>query len=88
MHIRAMSPTPNLLKAARIALGLSQADVAKAAGIGVRSLSRMETELSDQSVRTQRAVQRALEALGVEFLSQDGNRGPGFRLPVDHPPPP
>ncbi|MCG7392889.1 helix-turn-helix domain-containing protein [Microvirga sp. ACRRW] len=77
-----MNPAPDLLKAARIALRLSQKDLAEAAGIGERSLSRMEAEPSDQTVRTQIAVQRALEAIGVEFLSQDGDRGPGFRLPA------
>ena len=76
-----MSPNPNLLKAARIALGLNREELAAIAGVGERSIKRMEAGPPDQALRTQRAVQKALEGMGVLFLGSDENYGPGFRIP-------
>ena len=70
----------NQLKAARALAGLEQKDVAEASGVHVNTIRSMEASGSAPiSGRAQNvhAVQRALEAKGIEFL----NHGqPGVRL--------
>ena len=65
-------------KMARAALGWGLAELAKAAGVGVNTVSRFENG-SDAHIGTQRLVRRALEAAGVEFIAENGG-GPGVRL--------
>jgi predicted transcriptional regulator len=74
-----MDPAPDLLKAARVALGLTQRELAEAAGIGLRSLTRLEGGL-DLNTRLHRAIKEALETQGVTFQPDDGELGPGFRV--------
>ena len=74
-----MDPAPDLLKAARVALGLTQRELAEAAGIGLRSLTRLEGGL-DLNTRLHRAIKEALEIQGVTFQPDDGESGPGFRV--------
>jgi transcriptional regulator with XRE-family HTH domain len=74
-----MDPAPDLLKAARIAIGLTQRELADAARIGLRSLTRVEAGL-DLNRRLHRAVKEALETKGVTFEPDDGMSGPGFRV--------
>lgn len=73
----------SLLKAARTALGVPPDQFAKEAGVSRRSLSRLEAADSETTLKTIRAVRQALEEKGVVFLPQDGELGPGFRLPKD-----
>lgn len=73
-----IAPT-NILRAARTALDLTQKDLAQIAGITERTLNSLETGRAVQT-ETRDAVQRALEARGVEFTN---GSAPGFRLPKD-----
>lgn len=72
--------TGNQLKAARSLAGLSQADVAKAAGLSVPTVKRAEgsgaVSASQDAVA---AIRAALEDAGVVFLDENGN-GPGVAL--------
>lgn len=75
----------NQLKAARALAGLEQKDVAVASGIHVNTIRSMEASgsapIAGRSQNVQ-AVQRALEARGIEFL----NHGqPGVRLKAAKP---
>lgn len=75
-----MLTTGNQLKAARALAGLSQTDLASAAGINVTTVSAMEKRGADgltSGLDTIRAVMQVLEKAGIEFL----NHGqPGVRL--------
>jgi len=72
--------TGNQLKAARALAGIEQTALAEAAGVSANTIRNMEASgtaaIAGRSVTVQ-AVQRALEAEGIEFL----NHGqPGVRL--------
>ena len=69
------------IRAARALLGLSQNQLSDLAGIGVRTVKRIELadELSG-SARTNWKIQKALEAAGVEFIPAEEGKGPGVRL--------
>jgi transcriptional regulator with XRE-family HTH domain len=75
-----MDVPPELLRAARSALGLSQKDVAKLSRTSPRTIHRIE---QNDNVRldTLRQVQEAFETLGVRFLSATEGGGPGIRIP-------
>ncbi len=78
----------NQLKAARALAGVSQADVANAAGVFVTTIGNMEKAGPDSiggRVDTIRRVQAALEAMGVEFIDKNGG-GAGVRLKHATPP--
>ncbi|WP_428037243.1 helix-turn-helix transcriptional regulator [Bosea thiooxidans] len=78
-----MVPGANVLKAARIALGLSPDELAERAGISRRTLGRVETHpRSDRYLKGAAMVQKALEDQGVEFLKALATKGEGFRLPL------
>ena len=78
-----MVPGANVLKAARIALGLSPDELAERAGISRRTLGRVETHpRSDRYLKGAAMVQQALEDRGVEFLRALATKGEGFRLPL------
>ncbi|MGO6748060.1 multiprotein-bridging factor 1 family protein [Rhizobium ruizarguesonis] len=68
------------VRAARALIRWSAKDLAKAAGIGVATVSRAEVEDGIPSITgaNLRAMQLALEAAGVEFTS--GNGGGGVRV--------
>lgn len=64
--------TPIQLKMARAALGLSQAQVAEAAGLSTAAYNAIEQGQSDPKVSTLRNVKAAFEAKGAIF-SGDGS---------------
>jgi transcriptional regulator with XRE-family HTH domain len=68
------------LRAARALTGLSQADVARAAGISIPTLKRAEAggsiKVADETIAE---IARALERAGVEFIPENGG-GSGVRL--------
>jgi transcriptional regulator with XRE-family HTH domain len=68
------------LRAARALTGLSQADVAEAAGISIPTLKRAEADgpikVADETIA---AIAKALERAGVEFIAENGG-GAGVRL--------
>ena len=55
-------------------LEISRADLAKMAAVGARTLADFETGTRSPIRATLAAIQRALEAGGVEFLPNDGLR--------------
>jgi transcriptional regulator with XRE-family HTH domain len=60
-------------------LGLTQAELAKRAGISTTGLNNLESGASDPKASTLRAIQTALESAGVEFIPENGG-GAGVRL--------
>lgn len=63
---------------ARVAVGWGVRELAKAAGVSVDTVSRLEKG-ETLLPRTVEAIQRALEAGGVEFIAENGG-GAGVRL--------
>ena len=63
---------------ARAALGLGVRELAAAAKVSIDTVARFERgdELKERTIE---ALQRALEAAGVEFIDENGG-GPGVRL--------
>jgi predicted transcriptional regulator len=72
------------IRAARALLGWSQPALAKASGVSLPTIVRMEGPVGPgrSSAANVEAVQRALEMAGVVFLEADGAgaAGPGVRL--------
>jgi predicted transcriptional regulator len=58
-------------------LGLTQSDLAAKAGISKTALISIETSTSDPKASTLSAIQKALEAAGIEFTNGDQ---PGVRM--------
>lgn len=73
--------TGRQIAAARVLIGLGQAELAAAASISVPTLRRMEASAGPAAGLTNNvaAVKRALEAAGVIFVDENGE-GPGVRL--------
>ncbi|MDO8297170.1 MAG: helix-turn-helix transcriptional regulator [Caulobacter sp.] len=76
--------TSTQIRAARALLGWSQPALAKASGLSLPTIVRMESQLGPgrSSAANVEAVRRALENAGVVFLDADDERalGPGVRL--------
>ena len=68
------------LRAARALTGLSQAEVAKSAGVSIPTLKRAEAggpiKVADDTIAT---IAKALEKAGVEFIAENGG-GAGVRM--------
>ncbi|PAP92139.1 helix-turn-helix domain-containing protein [Mesorhizobium wenxiniae] len=71
--------SPHQIRGARAMLGLTQAELAKRAGISTTGLNNLESGASDPKASTLRAIQTALESAGVEFIPENGG-GAGVRL--------
>ncbi|HEV7254777.1 MAG TPA: helix-turn-helix transcriptional regulator [Mesorhizobium sp.] len=71
--------TPTQIRGARAMLGLTQAELARAAGISTTGLNNIERGDADPKASTLRAIQAALEAAGVQFIPENGG-GAGVRL--------
>jgi transcriptional regulator with XRE-family HTH domain len=73
--------TAEQIRAARALLRWSAGDLAKASGVGHSTIRRMEIAEGVPAATTKNlaAIQRALEAAGVEFIPENGG-GPGVRL--------
>ena len=69
---------PLQCRMARAALGLGVRELAAAAKVSVDTVARFERgdELKERTIE---ALQRTLEAAGVEFIDENGG-GPGVRL--------
>jgi transcriptional regulator with XRE-family HTH domain len=75
-------PSGYEIKAARVLLGLEQADVAKAAKIDVSTLSRIESagfEPPGGLSKNVQAVLAVLEQRGIEFIEHGVRRRPRGR---------
>jgi predicted transcriptional regulator len=72
------------IRAARALLGWSQPALAKASGVSLPTIVRMEGPVGPgrSSAANVEAIQRAMETAGVLFLEADGTgaAGPGVRL--------
>lgn len=72
------------IRAARAMLRIEQTELAKAAGVSVETIKRMEKATGVPRVQkdTLRTVKRALERAGIIFLDDDENKpgGRGLRL--------
>ena len=69
------------IRGARAILRLSQADLAKAAGVSLETIKRLEAMDGELKVRlnTVMRIKEALEKAGVEFIPENGG-GAGVRL--------
>ena len=72
--------SPSQIRAARALVGLSQTEVADAAGLSIPTVKRAEAEggikVSEDALV---AIADALKKAGVEFISENGG-GAGVRL--------
>lgn len=75
-----MHPSPRIIKAARVALGWSQAELAEQAQVSPNALYRLEAGATDPRQSTVDAIVTALEGGGIQFLAPDERHGPGLRL--------
>jgi transcriptional regulator with XRE-family HTH domain len=66
-------------KMARVGLGWNATRLAEAAQVGVATVNRFEAGVGTIIPATLAAIERALEAAGVEFIDENGG-GPGVRL--------
>lgn len=65
-----MIPPPRLLAAARVLAGLSQAELAARANVGIGALSRYEAGKTMPRIDTIAALVRALGEVGIGFLEE------------------
>lgn len=71
--------SPAQCRAARGLLSWTQADLAKAASVGVVTVRQFEGENGVPRSATLTVLRQAFEAAGVEFIPANGG-GPGVRL--------
>ncbi|PJO47212.1 helix-turn-helix domain-containing protein [Brucella pituitosa] len=76
--------TPEQIRGARAMLGMTQAELAKLAGLSTTGLNNIERGSADPKASTLTAIQAALEQKGIIFLSAGDTRdgGPGVRIRV------
>jgi DNA-binding XRE family transcriptional regulator len=74
--------TPEQIRGARAMLGLTQAELAKSAGISTTGLNNIERNSADPKASTLRAIQTAFEERGIVFMNEGelAQGGPGVRL--------
>ncbi|MBB2974283.1 helix-turn-helix transcriptional regulator [Mesorhizobium sp. RMAD-H1] len=71
------------MRAARALIGISQAELARRAGVSVPTIKRCESEgekIPVVSSETQQKIRTVLEAAGIEFIPEDSDGGVGVRL--------
>ncbi|MGR9312138.1 helix-turn-helix domain-containing protein [Rhizobium leguminosarum] len=74
-----MTITPAQCRAARGLVSISQDDLATAARVGNSTVRNFEAGRSVPVVNNLDAIKRALEAMGVQFIPENGG-GAGVRL--------
>lgn len=74
--------TARQVKAARMLLGWSQADLAAATGLGLATVQRIEASSEEihAHLRTVLSLLETLQEAGIIFLAPDEEFGPGVRL--------
>ncbi|MBM7048443.1 helix-turn-helix transcriptional regulator [Rhizobium lusitanum] len=70
---------PEQIRAARALIDWTREDLARASGVTVRTLARIETSQTIPRDTTLKLLSAALEAAGVEFIPENGG-GAGVRL--------
>jgi transcriptional regulator with XRE-family HTH domain len=78
-HGRFMAMTPAQCRAGRALLPMTQAELAAASGVSLRTIAHFEAGERQPIPANLAALQRALEAAGVEFIPENGE-GAGVRL--------
>jgi transcriptional regulator with XRE-family HTH domain len=70
------------IRAARALIRWSAEDLARETALSVTTIRRAELMVSATVLTSanDRAIRRALEVAGVEFIDEDGGGGPGVRL--------
>ena len=69
------------IRAARALLNINQADLATIAVVHVATIRRLEAATGVRGAAdTLWKIQPAFEGKGVEFISEEGGKGPGVRL--------
>ena len=77
---QALILTAAQIRAGRALVGMSQAEVAKAAGVSIPTVKRAEADSGiNVSMETRRLIQDALTEAGVDFIWENGT-GVGVRL--------
>lgn len=71
--------TPAQCRAARALIGMTQPELAIAAGFGLSTIVDFEKERRAVSTTAQIGMKEALECAGVEFIAENGG-GAGVRL--------
>jgi transcriptional regulator with XRE-family HTH domain len=66
------TPTPSQVREARGLLNIGQDQLAEMARLSLRTIKRFELETAPVSESAVEAIQKALEAEGIEFLEDDG----------------
>jgi transcriptional regulator with XRE-family HTH domain len=72
--------TAHQSRGARAMLGWSREQLAERSRVSAATLADFEAEKRTPYNRTLADIRSALEAAGVEFISEDGDGGPGVRL--------
>jgi len=80
-----MSILPQQSRGARGLLDWTQADLAKAATLGLSTIKNFESDRRDTTRANLNAIRRALEGAGVEFIPAKSGKGVGVRLRTNSP---
>jgi transcriptional regulator with XRE-family HTH domain len=70
---------PEQIRAARALIDWTREDLAKASGVTIRTLARIENSQTVPRLATLQALTAALETAGIQFIPENGS-GPGVRL--------
>lgn len=68
---------PATCRAGRALVGLTQAQLAAAASVGLSTIKNFEAGSYEPIANNRRAIQAALEAAGVEFIEDGSTPSPG-----------
>jgi transcriptional regulator with XRE-family HTH domain len=74
-----MDITAAQCRGARGLLGMTQAELAGASGVSLRTITHFEANESRPITAILVALRKALEDAGIEFIAENGG-GPGVRL--------
>ena len=74
---------PRQSRGARGLLDWTQADLAKAAMLGLSTVKNFESERRETTPANLNAIRRALEDAGIEFIPARNGKGVGVRLRED-----
>ena len=83
--ITSIVPSPRQIHAARVALDMTQHDLADAAQVGIATVKRLEFNRRDMDLSramnldSLSKIVAALEDAGVEFIYEEGRRGITFK---------
>ena len=77
--------TPSTCRAARGLLDWTQDQLAKAAGVGITTVRTFEKGLSVPVAQNLAALQRSIEAAGVELISETGKVGVVLKVQASPP---